>query len=157
MPLRTPFTPAINSPERRLDPYMAFNFVVELESLVVGGFSEVTGLQSEVEVTPYREGGLNEFEHKLPGPVTYPNLVLTRGLTDRETLWMWYDNVTKGIIRRKNGTIMLLDHRHTPVIWWDFYHAYPVKWVGPQLQASNSTAVAVEQIELVHEGLRKHR
>jgi phage tail-like protein len=84
-------------------------------------------------------------------------LVLTHGLTDLDTLWNWYDSVTQGIIRRKNGTIMLLDRQHTPVMWWNFYQAYPVKWVGPQLYASQATAVAVEQIELAHEGVRKHR
>ena len=154
MPLSTAFSLATGLTGRRLDPYMAFNFVVEIEGLLVGGFSEVSGLESNVEVTGYREGGLNRFEHKLPGPVSYPNLVLTHGVTDVDTLWNWYANVTNGIIRRKNGTIMLLDRQHIPVMWWDFLRAYPVKWSGPALKA-NSTEVAVEQVELVHEGLRK--
>src|SRR5262249_37264275 len=94
------------------------------------------------------------YQHSLPGPASYPHLVLTRGLTDIDTLWNWYDHVTRGIIRRKNGTIMLLDRRHIPVMWWEFRNAYPVKWSGPQLKA-DSSEVAVEQVELVHEGLRK--
>jgi phage tail-like protein len=157
MPLSTAFSLATGLTGRRLDPYMAFNFVVEIEGLLVGGFSQVSGLESNIEVTPYREGGLNRYEHKLAGPVSYPNLVLTHGLTAIDTLWNWYDNTTKGIIKRKNGTIMLLDRQHIPVTWWDFLSAYPVKWTGPQLNASNATEVAVEQIELVHEGLRKPR
>jgi len=56
----------------RNDPYMAFNFLVEIEGLVVGGFTEVTGLQIETVVETYREGGLNEYEHKLAGPTRYP-------------------------------------------------------------------------------------
>jgi len=154
MPLSTAFALATNGLGQRLDPYMAFNFVVEIEGLIVGGFSEVSGLESNVEVTTYREGGLNRYDHKLPGPTTYANLVLTRGLTDIETLWNWYDNVTRGIIRRKNGTILLLDPQRLPVAWWDFHAAYPVRWVGPQLRAA-ATEVAVEQLELAHEGLRK--
>jgi phage tail-like protein len=140
---------------RRLDPYVAFNFLVEIEGLIVGGFSEVSGLESEVEVTSYREGGVNRYQHSLPGPVSYPNLVLTHGLSDIDTLWNWYDSVTRGIIRRKNGTIIVLDRQHTPAVWWEFLNAYPVKWRGPSLEAGNGTAVAVEQVELVHEGLRK--
>jgi phage tail-like protein len=155
MPLSTAFSLATGLTGRRLDPYMAFNFVVEIEGLLVGGFSEVRGLESEIEVTPYREGGLNSFEHKLPGPVTTANLVLVHGLTDIDTLWNWYDNVCKGIIKRKNGTILLLDRQQTPVMWWDFRNAYPVKWMGPQLDAGTATAVAVEQVELAHEGLKK--
>ena len=66
----------------RNDPYLGFNFLVEIEGLVVGGFSEVTGLQIETVLETYREGGVNEFEHKLAGPTRYPsNLILKRGLT----------------------------------------------------------------------------
>jgi len=141
---------------RRPDPYLACNFVVEIEGLIVGGFSQVSGLQSEIQMTPYREGGLNGYTHQLPGPTTYPPLVLMHGLTAQDTLWSWYHEVSQGRIRRKNGTIMLLDRQQSPVIWWNFYRAFPVKWVGPQLDASQATAVAVEQIELVHAGLSKH-
>ena len=155
MPLSTAFSLATGLTGHRLDPYMAFNFVVEIEGLLIGGFTEVSGLESEVEVETYREGGVNRYEHKLPGPATYANLVLSHGLTDIDTLWNWYDNVTKGVIKRKNGTIMLLDRQHVPVMWWDFRNAYPVKWTGPSLNASNGTDVAVEQVELAHEGLRK--
>jgi phage tail-like protein len=51
----------------RNDPYKAYNFLVEIEGLIVGGFSEVTGMQVEIEVKDYREGGVNEYIHKLPG------------------------------------------------------------------------------------------
>ena len=146
---------ATGLPGQRVDPYRAFNFLVEIEGLIVGGFSQVSGLESEVETTTYREGGLNRQQHVLPGPTSYPNLVLTRGLTDVDTLWRWYEDVTRGIVRRKHGTIMLLDDAHAPVMSWEFRDAYPVKWRGPQLDASTGTTVAIEQVELVHRGLRK--
>jgi len=57
----------------RKDPYLAFDFLVEIEGLVVGGFTDVTGLQREVEVQDYREGGVNEYVHKLWGPTRYPS------------------------------------------------------------------------------------
>jgi phage tail-like protein len=63
--------------------------------------------------------------------------------------------VTQGIIPRKNGTIMLLDRQRLPVMWWDFWNAYPVKWVGPNFNAGGATQVAVEQVELAHQGLTK--
>jgi phage tail-like protein len=50
---------------------------------------------------------------------------------------------------------MLLDRQQIPVMWWDFRNAYPVKWTGPKLDASNGTNVAVEQVELAHQGLSK--
>lgn len=139
---------------QRRDPYMAYNFVVEIEGLVKGGFTEVSGLESEIELEEYREGGRNQFPHQFPGAIRYPRLVLSRGLTDVDVLWNWYQNATQGKIRLKNGTIMLYDRRQqTAVMWWSFKQAYPVKWVGPQLNASNATEVAVERLELVHQGL----
>jgi phage tail-like protein len=139
----------------RNDPYMAFNFFVEIEGLIIGGFSEVGGLQVETAVHEYQEGGQNEYVHKLPGPARYPsNLTLKRGLTDIETFWSWHQEVVAGTIERRNGTIYLLDRQGVPAMWWDFKQAYPVKWSGPDLRA-DSNAVAVETVELVHRGISK--
>ena len=139
----------------RADPYLAFNFVIELEGIVVGGFTEVSGLQVEVETQDYREGGVNEYLHKLAGPTRYPsNLVLKRGLTDAETLWNWQQEVLQGPIGRKNGSIMLLNSAGEETWRWNFIGAYPVRWVGPELRAGTAE-VAVETLELVHQGLTK--
>ncbi|MEZ4660552.1 MAG: phage tail protein [Caldilineaceae bacterium] len=140
--------------QRRLDPYQSFNFVVEIEGLLVGGFTQVGGLEGEVGVDTHEEGGVNDFVHSFPGRASYSNLILTHGLTDISTLWNWYYNVTQGIVERKNGTIMLLDRQQYPVMYWNFRNAFPVKWTGPTFDASSSDA-AVESIELVHEGLVK--
>ena len=139
----------------RNDPYTGFNFLIEIEGLLVGGFTEVTGFQIETEVEDYREGGLNEYVHKLAGPTRYPsNLILKRGLTDIESLWSWHQDVANGVIERKNGSIFLLDQRLLPAMWWNFAEAYPVKWDGPELRADSNT-VAVESVELVHKGITK--
>jgi phage tail-like protein len=139
----------------RLDPYVACNFLVEMEGLLAGGFREVSGLESSVNVTDYAEGGQNGYAHKILGETRYPNLVLSRGLTDLDTLWAWYDDVAHGAVTRKNITVMLLDGRRLPVMWWDIRGAVPVKWVGPTLNASRSGEVAVESVELVHRGITK--
>ncbi|MGK7876556.1 MAG: phage tail protein [Xenococcaceae cyanobacterium] len=140
---------------RRLDPYQGFNFLIEIEGLVTGGFSEVRGLESEIEVEQHREGGENQYIHQLPGPTRYPSrLILKHGLTDIDSLWNWYSATSQGIIWRKNGTIMLLDHQHIPAMYWNFKQALPVKWTGPELDAS-SDRVVFETIELVHKGITK--
>lgn len=139
----------------RRDPYLALNFELRIEGLTVGAFSEVTGLRVEIEVKDYREGGVNEYVHKLAGPARYPsNLVLKRGLVDSDALWCWHQDVTQGIIERKNGSIVLLDSARAEQWHWDFIDAYPVRWVGPQLRAGTAE-VAVETLELVHRGLVK--
>jgi len=140
---------------KRTDPYLSFNFLVEIENIVVGGFSEVTGLEVETEIKEYREGGLNEYMHRLAGPTRYPsNLILKRGLTDAHTLLGWFQEVAQGTIRRKNGSIVLLDMSGEERWRWNFIDAYPVKWSGPNLRASASE-VAVETLELAHNGISK--
>ena len=143
------------APGIRNDPYLSVNFLVEIDGLVVGGFQEVTGLQVETEVEDYREGGVNEYVHRLAGPTKYPqNLVLKKGLTDVEGLWKWHQRVVQGSIRRRNGSIYLLDRAGLPAMWWNVTGAYPVKWSGPDFRAEQG-AVAVEQLELVHRGISK--
>lgn len=138
----------------RPDPYHAFNFLVEIEGILAGGFSECSGLQVETEFLDYREGGVNEYVHRFAGPTKYPPLILKHGLTLIDGLWTWHQEVLKGEFKRQNGTIYLLDKKHIPVIWWDFKEAFPVKWTGPDLRA-DSNSIAVESIELAHRGLSR--
>lgn len=138
--------------DRRRDPYLSFNFLVEIEGLVTAGFREVTGLQAEVEVHDYREGGLNSYIHRLAGPARYPShLLLRHGLTADPSLWLWHQDVQRGIINRRNISIILLDNARVPLQYWHLERAYPVRWAGPELRADTS-AVAVESVEFVHCG-----
>jgi phage tail-like protein len=140
----------------RLDPYLASGFIVEIQGLVVGGFSECSGLQVETETHEYREGGLNEYAHRFAGPTKYPPLVLKHGLTPIDGLWAWHQDVAQGTIERRNGTIFLLNKQRLPVLWWEFKEAIPVKWTGPELRAE-SAAIAFESVELAHRGLSRPR
>ena len=149
------FSAAAGTLGARLDPYLGCNFLVEIEGLLSGGFREVRGLESSVEIKEYAEGGENGFLHRLPGPVRHANLVLARGLVDLDTMWSWYDDVARGIIVRRNLTLMLLDGRRLPAMWWNVREALPVKWVGPTLNAGSDGEVATETIELVHRGIVK--
>ena len=139
----------------RTDPFLGYNFAVEVEGLVAGGFNEVSGLEIQTEVQEYREGGVNAYIHKRAGPVKYPsNLILKRGMTDVRTLWYWYWDVMQGIVERKNVSVLLLDTTGAEAIRWNFEQAYPVRWVGPSLRATASE-VAVETLELAHNGLAR--
>jgi phage tail-like protein len=137
----------------RHDPVLSFNFSVEISGLIVAAFSDVTGLQAEVEVNEYREGGVNGYIHKRAGPVRYPaNLVLKKGITDSTELWSWYCQVLQGTIQRKSLDVVLMDSAGTEQRRWTFQNAYPVKWAGPDFKAASSE-VAIESMELAHEGL----
>jgi phage tail-like protein len=139
----------------RRDPYTGLRFRVEVEGLQVGGFSEVGGLQARVETTPYREGGNNQFEYQLPGPVSYPGpLTLRHGLTDGTVFWDWFQQIGLGLVHRRNLTVSLLGPSGEPAVLWDCRQAFPVTWTGPELTAA-SAVTAVEAIELAHQGITR--
>jgi phage tail-like protein len=136
----------------RNDPLLAFRFEVTLDAIPVGGFSECQGLQLETKVEEYAEGGLNSHVHKLPTRTSQSNIVLKRGVAD-DKMWLWYYALTLGQVQRLNGTIVLHDpNGDQPPLIWHFIQAFPCKWVGPDLNAGQSS-VAVETVELCHQGL----
>ena len=140
----------------RTDPYRGFRFRVEIDSLVVGGFSEVSGLHHELETEDYNEGGVNGYAHKLPKTVKYPNVVLKRGITDADNLWKWQRSVGKKQtkIDRKAVRIILLDEQGKEKVSWRCLMAYPVKLIGPDLKA-DANSVAIESLELAHCGIER--
>jgi len=142
--------------EDNVRPYVvgAYRFRVELDGMWVAGFSEVSGLSMETEIHEVPEGGLNQFVHRLPGRIKLEPLILKRGMTMTNELWKWYMQVVNGKITRRNGSIIMYDEQDEEFRRWNFYDAYPSKWMGPQLNAISSE-VAVESIELVHNGFRK--
>ncbi len=154
--LNTAFALLSNATGLRADPYHGSNFLIEIEGILAGGFSECSGLNVETEFFDYREGGVNEFVHRFATGTKYPPLILKHGLTLIDGLWAWHQDVAHGEITRHNGTIYLLDKQHLPVIWWDFKEAFPVKWTGPDLRAESGT-VAFEGVELSHRGLSRPR
>ncbi len=140
----------------RNDPFLAFRFEIKLDDLSVGGFSECSGLQLETEVQDYTEGGLNTHVHKFPTRTKQTNLTLKRGLVDRE-LWDWYWDLTQGQVRFRNGSVIVRDPSGEQVMMeWQFRQAFPCKWQGPELNATQSN-VAVETLELCHQGLERQR
>lgn len=140
--------------KRKKDPYLSFRFLLEIDGLINGGFSEVTGLQAEVETEDYQEGGGNEYVHKLLKGTKYPNITLKRGITDSDILWKWHQEVVNGKIERKNIRIIVLDYDGDEKLRWEFAEAHPIKWTGPDFRADNNS-VAIEALELVHQGITK--
>lgn len=137
----------------RLDPIRAFRFQIELDDLVVAGFSECTGIQAEIEVHEFQEGGLNTHMHKLPTRAKLSNITLKRGLVGAQ-LFDWFFETLEGRITRRNGSILVYGEPGDPEVAmsWEFHDAFPVSWVGPDLNALQSNA-AMESLVLAHHGL----
>ncbi|MBN1551892.1 phage tail protein [bacterium] len=140
------------APGDRNDPYMSYRFLIIIDQIIEGGFSEVSGLDITTQVEEYWEGGENSFVHKLPKETRFANLIMKKGLADKSRLWEWHFEVVSGLIIRRGVHIVLLkDRESAPLQMWSFKDAYPVKWTGPELKADANT-VAFQTLELAHHG-----
>ncbi|NJK44392.1 MAG: phage tail protein [Pleurocapsa sp. SU_196_0] len=136
------------------EAYASNRFYVSIDGKVndQAVFTEVSGLQFELETFEYTEGGVNDFAHRLPGRVKGSTVTLKRGMTNSDEFLKWLGDISHGKIERKSLTIMLFDLQGKELIRWNFDRAYPVKWTGPQFQ-STTNAIAIESIEFAHAGL----
>ncbi len=107
----------MSSPVFRDDPYAGFNFVVAISGItddgrsIKGAFSEVSGLEAEIEVIEYRTGAEEACVRKLPGLRKFSNITLKRGIVGDLALWNWMIRATKGHAYRADGFIILLDEQ----------------------------------------------
>lgn len=140
----------------RLDPVPAFRFTVAFDDLPPGGFSDCSGLQSETEVQEYAEGGLNTHTWRLPGRSKQSNVTLKRGIVNK-ALWDWYYAIATGDFKARNCTILVHDPSGSDdVLEFQLVDAFPAKWIGPELAAGQNN-LAIETMELAHQGLMRRR
>lgn len=137
-------------PIRPNDPYMNFNFTVEIEGLEAAGFLEVSGIVAETEVVEYREGNMPGQALKLPGQTRFGNVTLKRGVSRSNVLWNWHKTVADGDADRRNVSIILLNTRREEVRRWNLYEAWPCKFETAPLHAKGND-VAIETLEIVCE------
>ena len=133
-----------------MNPAIWFELTIQGKS--IGYFNEVSGLSAEVETMTYNEGGNNEFVHKLPTRVKYPNLVLKRGMTGAADLQRWFQRSHVGADRTA-VTVTMLNESGDRLRVWSFVNAFPVKWTGPTFN-SQQASVATEALEITHEGIK---
>ena len=134
--------------------YGRFRFKVEIDGLEAGGFSEVTGFDASIDVMEYREGDMVQTPMKMPGLKKYGNITLRKGLADTTVLYDWITAGIEGVVERKTLTITLLDQTESPVASWQIINAWPVKYTGPDFNATSSE-VAIETLEVAHEGMTR--
>jgi phage tail-like protein len=134
-------------------PIPVFHFTVDWGGTNVG-FSEVSGLTQEIQVIEYRDGKSPDYNTvKMPGLRKVTNIVMKRGISKGDNdFFKWLNTVKLNTIERRDLTINLLNENHEPVVTWKVLQAWPVKVEGPGLKATGNE-VAIESIELAHEGL----
>jgi phage tail-like protein len=146
-----------------------FNFAVEIDLSGFGGdeglrrargaFAEVQGLEMTLEAVAFREGGYNQGPRQLIGKATTQPLVLKRGLTLDTAFWDWLQRCTSGTfpLPYVSGTVRLFSPRGSsgPEGRWRFVNGIATKVSCASLNARAASEVALEELQLVHEGLSR--
>lgn len=142
------------------DPLQSFLFEVKLDGVTNGYFMEVNGIGSETEVIEHKVVGKKgeEFVRKVPGRLKWTDITLKRGLTGNLDFWKWFKAIEQGKVdaNRKNGTLTMYTQDGSPIAEWTFDKAWPSKISGPTIK-SDSGEVGVEEMVLVHEGIRRKK
>ncbi|GAB5381064.1 MAG: hypothetical protein Alis3KO_05010 [Aliiglaciecola sp.] len=135
-------------------PLTVFSFRVDWGGTNIG-FSEVTGLNIEVQMIEYRDGIAPEYSTiKMPGLKKYGNITLKRGVFANDNEYFdWLNEINLNQIERRDINISLLDEEGSPVMTWNIINAWPTKLTSPDLKASGNEA-AIESIEIAHEGVK---
>ena len=143
---------------RESDPLVGWQFVLEVNKLPVGYFSEIDGIGSETEIIEHKTLDKNGVEviQKIPGRLKWNDVTLKRGITNSLAIYEWRTLVELGKMKdaRLNCTIKMKDRDYSDAAEWTFDNAWPSKVSGPSLRA-DSTEVGIEEMTLVHEGMRR--
>lgn len=143
----------IRSSQHNGDYLPAHNFKIEIDGVISGGFKEISGIESEVEVIEYKDGS-DPITHKRPGKAKYKNIVLKRGFVNDASLLEWYKAVLLGATARKSGSIIYLDREGNEVLRYNFFEAWPCRWKAPELNANSDTFI-VEELEFAVEKVER--
>jgi phage tail-like protein len=134
-------------------PLPKFYFEVKWDSEVMS-FQEVSGLDIESQSIEYRHGDSPDHSViKMPGIKKSGNITMKKGVfTGDNKFWDWFSEIQLNTIARIPVTISLLDEEGSPTMVWTLANAWPTKITGTDLK-SEGNEVAIESIEIVHEGL----
>src|SRR3954452_15502360 len=130
-------------------PYGAFNFTVNFYGgETFAGFSDVSGLGTEMTVAEYRTGNQKENHvRKVPGVHKVSDVTLKRGIVNSADLWDWISQVrTTGIKAQRDVVITLRDEAGADVQAWTLRGVIPMKYTGPTLAAKGGGDVAMEEL-----------
>ncbi len=147
----------------------AFRFEVKLmpssgtgaSPLGNGAFQECSGLEIEMDVQDYLEGGRNDGVVRRVGRAKLQPLVLKRGMFYQDDgsangeLWLWLQSIINGDrpVRRYDGTVTVMSADNGVRATWSFDRGLPSRIRGPELNARTGE-IAIEELTIAHEGLR---
>jgi phage tail-like protein len=151
---------------KRTAPYPAYNYLVGFVAKnastvaprnpedLLGGFSDVSGLSTEIHISEYRDGNeINSHVRKIPGSQKVSDMTCKRGVVDSSDLWSWFEQTrTTGVLAQRDVLITLRDEANNPVQSWKLRNVVPMKYNGPTLAGKGGGDVAIEELVLSAEG-----
>ena len=162
MPLSVPAGEDLSFPLSVFEFHVSFDLAAftQIEEPMLGGFTDVSGLEASMEPKSITEGGRNYGTVQRAGPVTFATVVLKRGVIESRHLWKWWSlfaggdgQVNGGWAEANRGDVIIAMMRaREPKVGWRLKNAMPVKFRAGDLNARGAE-VAVEELHLVHEGL----
>jgi phage tail-like protein len=138
-------------------PHRKNRFIVEIDGLATASFARVQLTAAIVPVVEYRDGNDPANSRRLAGLNDFEPLVLQKGVTqDSIALFEWFKLVQDGKLAeaKRAVAVVLLDRKGEPVARWEFRNAWPGRYDGPNLDAAKNE-VALERLEIVHEGMER--
>lgn len=144
-------------PTFRESPHGAYNFLVSIggsdSSQAAAGFTEIRGLDQEIEMLEYRAGNDRRLSPRLiPGLARPITVTMSRGVIGNSSLQEWINTSLAGTMERRNVQIDLLSEDRSTVQQWRLRNAVPVRLIGPVLNAATN-AIAVETLVLMAESM----
>jgi len=140
------------------DALAGYHFSVEMDSVTIGQFQEVSGITSELDVIELKSNTPDGkyVLHKLPGNRKPPTITLKRGKDSSMELWNWHQKIYQGKVAdaRKNGSIVLYDYGNEEVSRYNFVNAWPSKITVSALK-SGANEIVVEEVTIVCEELER--
>ncbi|MDB5706035.1 MAG: phage tail protein [Sphingomonas bacterium] len=139
-------------------PFGAYNFLVEFDgndapTSALGGFSDVSGIGTEITLMEYRQGNDKENRvRKIPGLHKAGDVTLKRGIMGQTNFLQWVNITRVDPTHKRSVTITLQNEQRVPILRWRLINARPMKFTGPTLAAKGGSDVAMEELVLAAEG-----
>ena len=131
---------------------LSYRFVVMVNYTPYGVFTECELPAISWETFSIKEGGQNDYVHQLLGRSTESSMTLKNGV-GASLFISWFLLVMEGKFHiptmglRRNVTVTLLNPLKIPVMTWHIADAFPVEWIGPQLNTGENS-VAIQTMKL---------
>lgn len=136
--------------------FLGSQFGLEIDGVELARFTAVSGLGYESEVVTFQDtlADGKVITRKRPGRISFPDIVLKRGLSADNALVEWYQTVVDGQVERKSGSVVIYDQTSTEIGRWNFENGWIAKWSASDLDAG-SDDIMIEEVTIAHEYMER--